>query len=117
MAIGSVERSVSSPNETVGKGFGDTCFDGTHMSHEARLFKTRAEDALEDGVHAAKRAFKSVQRQVEAIDDLKDEALHRVKRHPALAVGICFGVGCVVGAAIGAVGALAARRARPEWTP
>lgn len=106
MAIASVERS-----ETAGGRFDDVCRESAHIAHEARLLKVRAEDALEDGVQAAKRAVTSVRRRVEAIGDLKGEALHRVKRHPVLAVGAAFGVGWIAGVAVGAI----ASRVRREW--
>jgi len=76
-----------------------------HVSHEARLLKSLAADAVEDGVHAAKRAIKSVQHRVEELGDLKDEAAYRVKRQPFKAVGIAVGVGLVLGVAVGWIGA------------
>jgi len=76
-----------------------------HVSHEAHLLKSLAADAVEDGVHAAKRAVKSVERRVEKLGDLKDEAAYRVKRQPLKAVGIAVGVGLVVGAAVAWIGA------------
>ena len=75
-----------------------------HVSHEAHLLKSLAADAVEDGVHAAKRAIKSVQRRVEKLDDLKDEAAYRVKRQPFKALGIAVGVGLVFGLALAWVG-------------
>ena len=76
-----------------------------HVSHEARLLKSLAADAVEDGVHAAKHAIKSVQRRVEGLGDLRDEAAYRVKRQPFKAVGIAVGVGLVLGVAVGWIGA------------
>ena len=76
-----------------------------HLSHEAQLLKSLAADAVEDGVHAAKRAIKSVQHRVEKLGDLKDEAAYRVKRQPFKAVGIAVGVGLVLGVAVGWIGA------------
>ena len=44
-----------------------------HVSHEARLVKSLAYDAIEDGAHEAKRAVKkSVQRGIERLEDIKD---------------------------------------------
>jgi ElaB/YqjD/DUF883 family membrane-anchored ribosome-binding protein len=71
------------------------------LAHEASRLKSLAADAIEDGVHAAKRRIKSVRRRVEELGDLKDEAIHRVKRQPALAVGAAFGLGVVLGVAVG----------------
>jgi len=75
-----------------------------HASHEAKLFKSLAADAVEDGVHAARRAIKSVKRGVEDLGDLKDEAAYRVKRQPLKAVGIAVGVGLVFGMGLGWIG-------------
>jgi ElaB/YqjD/DUF883 family membrane-anchored ribosome-binding protein len=75
-----------------------------HVSHEVQLLKSLAADAVEDGVHAAKRAIKSVQRRVEELGDLKDEAAYRVKRQPFKALGIAVGVGLVFGLAVAWVG-------------
>jgi ElaB/YqjD/DUF883 family membrane-anchored ribosome-binding protein len=75
-----------------------------HVSHEAHLLKSLAADAVEDGVHAAKRAIKSVQRRLEELGDLKDEAAYRVKRQPFKALGIAVGVGLVFGLAVAWIG-------------
>ena len=75
-----------------------------HVSHEAQLLKSLAADAVEDGVHAAKRTIKSVQRRVEGLGDVKDEAAYRVKRQPFKALGIAVGVGLVLGVAVGWIG-------------
>ena len=75
-----------------------------HVSHETQLFKSLAADAVEDGVHAARRAIKSAQRRVEKLSDLKDEAAYRVKHQPFKAVGVAVGVGFVFGLAVAGVG-------------
>jgi ElaB/YqjD/DUF883 family membrane-anchored ribosome-binding protein len=85
----------------------DACRQAGHLSHEARLMKTVAEDALEDGVYAAKRAVKSIGRQVET---LGEEAAYRVKRQPLQAVGIAAGVGLVFGVAVGWAASRLSRR-------
>jgi ElaB/YqjD/DUF883 family membrane-anchored ribosome-binding protein len=72
-----------------------------HLSHEAQLLKSLAADAVEDGVHGAQRAIKSVQRRVE---DLGDETVYRVKRQPFKAVSIAGGAGFVLGMAVGWIG-------------
>ena len=72
-----------------------------HLSHEAQLLGSLAADAVEDGVHAAKRAIKSVERGVEKLGDRKDELAYRVKRHPLTAVALAAGVGVVLGMAVG----------------
>ena len=75
-----------------------------NVCHDARRLKLRAADAVEDGVHAATRAITSVQRRVEALDDLKDEAAYRVKRQPFAALGLAVGVGLVCGVVVAWLG-------------
>lgn len=82
----------------------DACRQAAHLSHEAQLLKSLATDAVDDGVHAAKRALKSVRRGVEELGDLKDEAVHRVKRQPIKALSVAVGIGLVLGLAIGWIG-------------
>jgi ElaB/YqjD/DUF883 family membrane-anchored ribosome-binding protein len=70
------------------------------VSHEARLIKSLACDAIEDRAHEAKRAVKkSVQRGTERLEDIKDESVHYVKRQPLKAIAIAAGVGLMVGIA------------------
>ena len=64
------------------------------VAHEARRLKTLASDAVEDGVHAAKRA---VTHGLHDLEDLRDSAAHRIKRAPLLTVGLAFGVGIALG--------------------
>jgi ElaB/YqjD/DUF883 family membrane-anchored ribosome-binding protein len=71
-----------------------------HVSHEARLVKSLAYDAIEDGAHEAKRAVKkSVQRGIERLEDIKEESVHYVKRQPLKAIAMAAGVGLMVGMA------------------
>jgi ElaB/YqjD/DUF883 family membrane-anchored ribosome-binding protein len=79
-----------------------------HLSHEARLLKRVAEDTIEDGLYAAKRAAKAIGRRVEG---LSDEAAYRVKQQPLQAVGVAVGVGVVFGLAMGWV---VSRLSRPR---
>jgi len=83
----------------------DTVRQAAHVAHEARLLKTLATDAMEDGVHAAKRA---ITRRMHDLDDLRESAAYRVKRAPLLAVGLAAAGGVLVGVALGWLG----RRAR-----
>jgi len=76
----------------------------THIAHEARLLKTVARDVIEDGLHAARRGMKAVERRAEELGDLKEDALRRVKRHPILAVGGAFAAGIVAGVVAGGIG-------------
>jgi ElaB/YqjD/DUF883 family membrane-anchored ribosome-binding protein len=86
---------------TVGERVIGAARQAAHMSHEARLLTSMATDAVEDGVHAAKRAFKSVQHRVGEFGDLKDEAIHCVKGRPLQAVGTAFGAGVALGLTVG----------------
>ncbi len=75
----------------------DAARHAAHLSHEARMVKSLAEDAIEDGVHTARRAVKSVHRGIERAQDIKDEAASYVKRRPlttTVAVGL---LGVIVG--------------------
>jgi len=78
--------------------------DTSELEEKARLLKSLAADAVDDGVHAARRAIKSVRRGVEDLGDLKEEAVHRVKRQPLQALSVAVGVGLVLGFAIGWIG-------------
>jgi ElaB/YqjD/DUF883 family membrane-anchored ribosome-binding protein len=83
------------------------------LSHEFQRLRSLAADVVDDGVHVAKRTMKSVKRGVEQLEDLKDEAVHTMKRRPLTAVGIALGVGLVLGAALG----WAARRPSRSESP
>ncbi len=72
-----------------------------HLAHEARAVKSLAEDALEDGIHAARRAVKSVRRGVERVEDLRDEGAHYVRRQPLTAVAAATALGLAVGLVAG----------------
>ena len=85
----------------------DTVRQAAHVAHEARLLKTLATDAMEDGVHAAKRA---ITRRMHDLEDLREAAAYRVKRAPLASVGVFFGAGILIGAAIGL---FAGRRTKP----
>jgi ElaB/YqjD/DUF883 family membrane-anchored ribosome-binding protein len=81
-----------------------------HASHEARLLKTIAADAVENGVYATKRAIKVARRWTHSASDVRDEAAYRVKREPFKFVGLALGVGIQLGLILGWVGRKAARR-------
>lgn len=66
-----------------------------HASHEARLLKSVATDALEDGVRSTRRAVKVA---AHNLIDARDEVAYRIKREPLKAVGIAFGAGIVAAA-------------------
>ena len=110
MTSATIDTSDTASKASVRDRVVDSYRHAAHLSHEARLLKSVATDAVEDGVHAAKRAIISLKRRVEELADLKDEAAHRVKRQPLRTVGIALGVGLVVGMAIGWIGRRPGRR-------
>ncbi len=81
-----------------------------HLAHEARLLKSLAEDAVEDGVYAARRAAKRAQR---GLADLRDEAVYRVKREPIKAMSVVLAVGVLAGVVCGWLGASCVKTNRP----
>jgi ElaB/YqjD/DUF883 family membrane-anchored ribosome-binding protein len=99
MPVAGTETSESEkPN--VADRIVDAARHAAHISHEARLVKSLACDAIEDGAHEAKRAVKkSVQRGIERLEDIKDESVHYVKRQPLKAIAMAAGVGLMVGMA------------------
>ena len=105
MTSATVETFEPAGDVRISDRIADACRHATHLSHEVRLLKSLATDAAEDGVHAAKRAISSsVKRGVEGFEDLKDEAVHRVKRQPLKAVSIALAAGLVLGLAAGWIG-------------
>jgi hypothetical protein len=79
----------------------DTVRQAAHLAHEARRLKTLATDAVEDGVHAARRA---IARRMHDLEDLRESAAHRVKRAPLLAVSLAAVGGILFGVALGWLG-------------
>lgn len=104
MTSATVDTREVKQGETVLNRAIDACRQVAHCSHEAQLLKSLATDAVDDGVHAARRAIKSARRGVEELGDLKDEAVHRMKRQPLKALSAAAGVGLVLGLAIGWIG-------------
>jgi ElaB/YqjD/DUF883 family membrane-anchored ribosome-binding protein len=74
-----------------------------------------AEEAIEDGLHATKRAMKAARRQVEALGDFKEQAISRVKREPVKSVGMAVGPGLLIGVAVGFACGWVGRKARESW--
>ncbi len=97
---------------SIGGRLADAARQAAHLSHEARMVRTMAEDAIEDGVHKARRAVKSVRRGIERLQDIKDEATYYVKRRPLRTIAIAAGLGLVVGLTAGCI----ASRDRAERT-
>jgi ElaB/YqjD/DUF883 family membrane-anchored ribosome-binding protein len=95
---------------TVHDGVVDAAGRAAHLAHEARLLKTLAADAVEDGVHAATRA---VTRGAREVEDLRDEIAHRVKKAPLASLAVAAGAGLVLGVLVAGCGRAVARRR--EW--
>jgi ElaB/YqjD/DUF883 family membrane-anchored ribosome-binding protein len=72
----------------------DAVRQATHVAHEARLIKTLATDAVEDRVHATRRA---ITRRMRNLEDMRDTAVHGIKRSPTRAIGMAFGAGILLG--------------------
>ena len=58
-------------------------------------------EAYEDGARAAR---KTLTRKVHDLEDLRDDAVVKVRKAPLSAVGVTFGIGFFVGVAIGWAG-------------
>jgi ElaB/YqjD/DUF883 family membrane-anchored ribosome-binding protein len=80
-----------------------------HVAHEARLLKTLASDAVEDAVHASRRAARHG---IQNLEDLRDSAAYAIKRAPLVTVGLAFAAGIVLGVAFGRIGRKAEKRDR-----
>jgi hypothetical protein len=112
MAVATEAPPETGPPSSVKDRIVDAYRHGAHLSHEARLAKSIAADAIEDGIHFARRfAVMSVRHGAERLEDLKDEAAHRIKQAPLASVTLFAGAGLFLGAAIGYVcGRFSARR-------
>jgi ElaB/YqjD/DUF883 family membrane-anchored ribosome-binding protein len=103
-----IEKTETPSAPTVRERLVDAGAQAAHLSHEGRLLRSVAEDAMEAGVWRAKRAARRSARQ---LTDLRDEAAYRVKRQPLAAIGVAAGVGLFVGVVTGLVaGRLTTRR-------
>ncbi len=111
MAVDTRETSEQA-TPSIGGRLADAARHAAHLSHEARMVKSLAEDAIEDGVHKARRAVKSVHRGIERVQDIKDEAVYYVKRRPLTTIAMAAGLGLVVGLTAGCI----ASRRRAERT-
>jgi ElaB/YqjD/DUF883 family membrane-anchored ribosome-binding protein len=110
MAPSLAEVPPAERSAAVGQFAADAVRAAAHLSHDARLLKSIAADAVEDGVHAAKRTYKIAVRRFE---DVSDQAATRIRRQPFKALGVALGAGLLVGAAGGwLMRTLAARSAR-----
>ncbi|HEY3381697.1 MAG TPA: hypothetical protein VGK32_08010 [Vicinamibacterales bacterium] len=110
MAIVTRETSEDATPSTSDR-MADAAAHAAHLSHEARMVKSVAEDAIEEGVYQARRVARSVRRGVVGrLEDIKDEGIRYVKRQPLPTIAFTAGVGVMVGLAVGWV----AGRGRPK---
>jgi len=65
------------------------------------VIRSVAEETIDHGVHSARRRIRSVRRGIEKLEDLRDEGVHYVKRHPLESVAISLTAGLVVGITTG----------------
>jgi len=79
------------------------------LGAEVKRVKEAVVDAVDNGVVAARRAVKQGRRSAE---DLVDDAEYRVKQHTFSALGVSFGIGMGLGAAIGVLLARNGRNGR-----
>lgn len=68
----------------------------SHLAHEARRLKTLATDAVEDGLHAAKR---TMTRSFRSAEDLRDKTAYRIKQAPFATVALALAAGVFLGMA------------------
>jgi len=68
------------------------------LGAEAKRVKEAVADTVDNGIVAARRAVKQGRR---AAEDLVDGAEYRIKQRPFSALGVSFGIGMGLGAAIG----------------
>ena len=104
MSVNATESRETAATASFGDRAMDAARHAAHLSHEARLVRSMAADAIEDGVHAARRAMKSLERGVERLGDFKQETAYQVKRRPFTAIGLAAGVGLLAGIFVGAIG-------------
>jgi len=69
-----------------------------NVSREAHALKTRAVDAIDDGLHTARRTVKQARQRAL---DVRDDLTYRIKRQPLKAVAIAFGAGTLAGLLFG----------------
>jgi ElaB/YqjD/DUF883 family membrane-anchored ribosome-binding protein len=65
---------------------------------DSAQIKAKIEDAVENGIKAAKRTVRNGQH---ATEDLLDEAKYKIKREPLGSVALSLGIGLGLGAIVG----------------
>lgn len=73
---------------------------------EARMLKSAAVEAFEEGADEARRALRRARHE---LIDAGHETRHRIRRQPFVSVGLAFGAGAVMGVAVFGLAWLAAR--------
>ena len=91
-------ESPAADGATLGERAADALRTAAHVSHEARLLQSLADDAVEGGLSAARRTITHGRR---AALDARDELTYRVNRQPGEAMVVMFGVGALIGLALG----------------
>jgi ElaB/YqjD/DUF883 family membrane-anchored ribosome-binding protein len=67
-------------------------------SQEAHVLAAKAEEAIDEGVHAAKRSLRAAQHRAE---DAAEDAATCVRKQPLTAVSVAFAAGVAIGVAGG----------------
>jgi ElaB/YqjD/DUF883 family membrane-anchored ribosome-binding protein len=67
-------------------------------TREARVLAAKASEAVEDGLHAARRSYKIARRRA---DDAAGDVAAYIKKQPLMTVGVALGAGLVLGLAGG----------------
>lgn len=76
----------------------DAARHAAHVPHHTGSMTALAQEAVTDGLDAAKRTTRAIQR---GIEKLEDEGHYYVRRHPLKTVGLAVGVGVCIGMATG----------------
>lgn len=92
--IRTVERAAS----TITNAIADSVRYAAQCSTEARRLTSKAQDALQDGLHETTRALKVMKRRAEKFEDAAE---HYVKREPLKAAAVIAGVALFAGLVIG----------------
>jgi len=95
MATGTMEARTESP--TLRDRATETVRQVADAAREVRHLKTLTADAIDDGLHAAKR---TITRKVRDLEDLRDSTAGRVRKAPLTSVFLALGTGILLGALV-----------------
>jgi ElaB/YqjD/DUF883 family membrane-anchored ribosome-binding protein len=87
--------------------FVDVVGRAAHAAHEARVLKTMAADAVEDGIYAVRHAVARGGREVE---EWRETTAFRIKKAPLLSVAFAAGAGLLIGVLCGRWGGCGSQR-------